>query len=160
MFHNMFHCAMYFTWLLFWQQLSIFYYTLTHWHILYIMESCSTQYKTITYIENQDFLLEVSAFCPPDKWRVSPSCRGSLCSGSSRSSPPVTSSPRGRPAPSGGTSAGPTNSYKLSDEELYLQGHQRILSNSRSLDIDYFERKHTFWTIVPHLHIQHFVYLT
>ena len=39
-----------------------------------------------------------------------------------------------------------------------IQGHQRILSNSRSLDIDYVERKYTFWTIVPHLHIQHFVY--
>ena len=39
-----------------------------------------------------------------------------------------------------------------------VQGHHWILSNSRSLDIGYFERKYTFWTIVPHLHIQHFVY--
>ena len=39
-----------------------------------------------------------------------------------------------------------------------VQGHHRILLNSRSLDIGYFERKYTFWTIVPHLHIQHLVY--
>ena len=41
--------------------------------------------------------------------------------------------------------------------KINLQGHQRILYNSRSLDIDYFERKYAFEAIVPHLHIQHFI---
>ena len=40
---------------------------------------------------------------------------------------------------------------------MVIQGHQRILWNSRSLDIDHFERKYAFWAIVPHLHIQHFI---